>query len=202
MRPNRPFIVQRSTVYSFADAAENLQKIVRCRCGSIGRSALALSSALQTIQNRPPSPQAGAFRDAATAAPFKNDIRLSGADQLDEERSRSFCARLISDRASSGLGVAFANCSLSMMSCLPVVWSRPHVAAFFAMPPCCCMACGMAGDSRMDTSCSIGPEACRGQQRPRRVLGAMLACREFNNTPRPWQDCVNVGNFSTIDGIM
>jgi hypothetical protein len=69
------------------------------------------------------------------------------------------------------------------------------------MPPCCCMACGMAGDSRMDTSCSIGPEACRGQQRPRRVLGAMLACREFNNTPRPWQHCVNVGNFSTIGGI-
>src|SRR5215470_3386796 len=108
--------------------------------------ACVVQSALQTDIRRSP-PQAGAFRDAATAAPFK--VRLSGADQLDEEGSRSFCARL------SGLGVAFAKSSLSMMSCLPVVWSRPHVAAFFAMPPCCCMAWGMAGDSRMDTSCSM-----------------------------------------------
>lgn len=108
------------------------------------RACIVISTSNNTKQT--PVPAGGRFPRCSNGNTIQRDIR---ADQLDEGRSGSFRARL------PGLGVAFAKSSLSMTSCLPVVWSRPHVAAFFAMPPCCCMAWGMAGDSRMDTSCSM-----------------------------------------------
>jgi hypothetical protein len=67
MRPNRPFIVQRSTVYSFADAAEKL-----CDADVAMSVDPRLSCAISASnKGDPPLPQAGAFRDAATAAPPK-----------------------------------------------------------------------------------------------------------------------------------
>jgi hypothetical protein len=58
MRPNRPFIVQRSTVYSFADAAE---KLCDADVATAVDPRLRCASALQTNTKETPVAAGGRF---------------------------------------------------------------------------------------------------------------------------------------------